>query len=125
MLLAACNENENRGPMAPCGGLPNPATLGKLAVVSHSAAARLFSALLSAALFFTAGLIVSVLTLFLLRGRRALLSWLMGLVRLVAAALILISHGFDLCCRRPNVDGIVKVYGGPIRLYVTQQPSPK
>lgn len=58
---------ENRGPKAPCCGPLYQTTLGKLAVVPHSAAA-LLSTLLSAALFLTAGLIVSVLALFLLRG---------------------------------------------------------
>lgn len=100
------------------------ATLGKLALVPHPAAALLFTALLSAALFLTAGLIVSVFSLFLLGSRRTLLPWLIGLVWLVAAALILSSHGFDLCFRRPNVDGIAKVYAGAIQRYVTQEPPP-
>jgi hypothetical protein len=108
--------------MAPCcAPLCTKQPFGRLALVPHPAA-LLFTALLSAALLLTAGLIVSVFFLFLLGSRRTLLPWLISLVWLVAAALILSSHGFNLGCRRPNVDGIDKVYAGTIQRYVTQEP---
>jgi hypothetical protein len=73
--------------MAPCRGLPKQNNLCGLAVVLHSAAA-----LLSGSFLLTAGLVVAVLALLLLRVWRTLLPWLIGLVRLIAAGLVLSSH---------------------------------